>query len=118
MVVGALGATFLTTIPVAQAGIAWSAVTLGLLLAFAARPPALMRVSIVGMFALLHGYLHGAVLPPGANAWIHGLGLLPATALFLVAGVWLGQWFRDLQATRLLRIAGGVTVAAGVAALA
>ena len=118
MVVGILGAMFLPMIPAAQAGIAWSAVTLGLLLAFAARPPVLMGASIVGVFALLHGYLHGAVLPPGAGALIYGLGLLPATALLFVAGLWMGQWSRELQATRLLRIAGGVIAAAGVAAMA
>ncbi|MDJ0741702.1 MAG: HupE/UreJ family protein [Gammaproteobacteria bacterium] len=116
--VSACGATFLPTIPTAQAGVAWSALALGLLLTVAVRPPALLAASIVGIFALLYGYLHGMALPPGANAVIFGLGFLITTTLLLVAGVWMGRSSRQLQAAWLPRIAGGVVAAAGVLAMA
>jgi urease accessory protein len=118
MLVGALGGASLATILAPQAGIAWSAVALGLLLVFAVRPPVLLSGSVVGVFAGFHGYLHGAALSSGAGALSYGLGFLLATGLLLFAGLWMGQWAKDLQATRLLRIAGGVVAAAGAVAMA
>ena len=80
-------------VPWLETGIAASVLVLGLLLTLAAPLTAIARVSLVAVFALLHGIAHGAELPSTANAvgylmafatataLLHGLGLTFATGL-------------------------------------
>jgi urease accessory protein len=43
-------------------------------------------MAIVGLFALAHGYAHGAEIPEGANAWVFGAGFVAATSLIHALG--------------------------------
>ena len=43
-------------------------------------------MAIVGLFALAHGYAHGAEIPAGASAWVFGAGLVAATSLIHALG--------------------------------
>ena len=63
-VLGMLG----VPIPAVEAGIASSAVVLGLMVALAARPPLWVAALLVGAFAIFHGHAHGRELPAGADA--------------------------------------------------
>jgi urease accessory protein len=55
-------------LPGAEVAIAISAVVLGLMVALAVRLPIWTAAAVVGVFAIFHGYTHGAELPAGANA--------------------------------------------------
>ena len=50
-----------------ETGIALSAIALGAMVAFAAKPPLWVAALLVGGFAVFHGYAHGAELPVGAD---------------------------------------------------
>jgi urease accessory protein len=68
-------------IPVVEAGIAASVVVLGAVLVVGRRCLLSMAVMLTGMFAIFHGYAHGAEMPGGAAAALYCLGLVSATAL-------------------------------------
>jgi len=112
--VGGVTATLGLALPLAEAGISSSLLLLGLLLAFAARPPAVASVTLVALFAIFHGYAHGTALPPGASAIVYGLGLLASTTASLVLGVGLGRMSWGGLSAGLLRWTGGAIAAAGI----
>lgn len=105
-------------LPAVEAGIAVSAIVLGLLLAFASRlAPALAGV-LVAAFAVLHGHAHGNELPQAANALSYATGFLMATGLLHLAGIGLGGLLRWRAGRLALRTAGGAVALAGAALLA
>jgi urease accessory protein len=71
----------------AEAGIAGSVTALGLLIAFAVRPPLWASAGIVSSFALMHGYAHGLELPQHASPLLYGTGFIAATILLHLAGI-------------------------------
>src|SRR5215510_9517986 len=64
---GALGVLGMP-LPGVETGIALSAIALGAMVAFAARPPLCIAAILVGAFAIFHGHAHGTELPIGADA--------------------------------------------------
>jgi urease accessory protein len=114
MIGGALLAFGGVALPMVEGGIALSVLVLGLLCAFALRVPAALALGLTGVFALFHGYAHGAEASGSALAYVAGFSL--ATALLHGAGVVLG-----LKATAYrfaLPVLGGGIAAAGLAFLA
>jgi urease accessory protein len=104
-------------IPAVEAGIAASAVVLGLMVALAARPPLWVAAVLVGAFAVFHGHAHGAELPAGADAVAYSLGFVIATGLLHLAGIAFGL-LTGWPAGRLaVRTAGGAIALAGMAFL-
>jgi urease accessory protein len=113
-VLGILG----VPLPAVEAGIAGSAVVLGLMVAVAARPPLWIAAALVGAFAIFHGHAHGTELPGSANVLTYAIGFVIATGLLHLAGIsfgLLGQWRWGRTA---VRTAGGAIAVAGVAFLA
>jgi urease accessory protein len=105
-------------LPAVEAGIAGSAVILGLMVAVAARPPLWIAGALVGIFAVFHGHAHGTELPGSANPLTYAIGFVMATGLLHLAGIsfgLLGQWRWGPTA---VRTAGGAIAVAGVAFLA
>jgi urease accessory protein len=88
-VAGALGMAG-TPLPLAELGIALSVVVLGLAIASPRRLSALAAVTLVGFFALFHGYVHGAEMPAEISAFSYAAGFLAATALLHAIGAGLG----------------------------
>ena len=43
-------------------------------------------MAVAGLFALAHGFAHGAEMPALANAWVYGAGFVAATALIHALG--------------------------------
>ncbi len=104
-------------LPGVEIGIAVSVVVLGLAIALRATPPLAAGAAACAIFAIFHGYAHGAELPQGASGLGYGLGFVLATAALHGAGLALA----GLLATRaplLARVAGGGLALAGVAILA
>ena len=76
--------------PGIETGIALSGVILGLMVAFAAKPPLRIAGAIVALFAIFHGHAHGTELPEAANALTYAAGFVIATGLLHLSGIALG----------------------------
>ena len=104
-------------LPGVETGIAASAVVLGLVVAFQARPPLWVAAVVVGGFAIFHGHAHGTELPQAANPLTYAIGFVLATGLLHLLGIAFGLLVR-WPAGRLAVRAGGAAIAlAGVAFL-
>jgi urease accessory protein len=86
---GALGVLGVPMVGV-ETGIALSAIALGAMVAFAAKPPLWVAAALVGAFAVFHGYAHGAELPIGADAIAFSMGFVIATGMLHLAGIAFG----------------------------
>lgn len=114
---GALGVLGVP-LPLVEEGIAASALVLGLMVAFAVRPPLWVAALIVGFFALFHGHAHGTELPEAADAVAYSVGFVVATGLLHLAGIGLGLLVASRVGRIAVRTAGGVIALTGLAFLA
>lgn len=97
-------------------GIMASVLVLGILVAARVRLPVLPSCLIVGLFALFHGYAHGAEMPADASGLSYCLGFAIVTASLHGAGIALGLLMGRLEQRGLsymTPVAGGVVAAAG-----
>lgn len=101
-------------VPAVEAGIALSAIVLGAMVAFAARPPLWVAGILVGAFAIFHGHAHGTELPHAASAATYAIGFVISTGLLHLAGIGIGFADRLKFGTVALRVGGGAISAAGV----
>lgn len=106
VLVGVLTGVAGLTIPGLEAGIALTVATMGVLIAVAARLPSAVGVTMVGVFAVLHGNAHGHELPAAASA----IGLLFASAALVCGGRMLGRAIPALA----LKLSGAAIAATGV----
>lgn len=86
---GALGVMGVP-MPGVETGIALSGVMLGAMVALAAKPPLWVAAVLVGIFAIFHGYAHGAELPEAANAMTFAIGFVISTGLLHLGGIAFG----------------------------
>jgi urease accessory protein len=86
---GALGVLGVP-MPGVEVGIALSGVALGLMVAFAAKPPLWIAAVLVGFFAIFHGHAHGKEMPVSSNAMTYAVGFVIATGLLHLSGIALG----------------------------
>jgi urease accessory protein len=113
---GVLG-IFGVPIPAVEAGIAASAIVLGLMVALAVRPPLWSAALLVGAFAIFHGFAHGRELPAGANAVAFAAGFVIATGLLHLTGIAFGLLTRWPAGRIAVRGAGAVIALTGAAYL-
>ena len=110
---GALGILGLPILGV-ETGIALSAIVLGAMLLFKARPQLWIAAVIVGTFAIFHGYAHGAELPEAANAITYAVGFVLATGLLHLTGIVIGLltgWkIKAIPAGQMVIRASGVLI--------
>src|SRR3954453_12395251 len=104
---GALGVAGVP-LPGVEAGIALSAIALGMMVALAAKPPLWIAAVLVGAFAIFHGHAHGAELPIGADAVAFSMGFVMATGLLHLAGIAFGGLSHWPAGRIAVRAAGGV----------
>ena len=101
-------------LPGIEYGILLSIVAIALPVALALGMPITLAMLLVGVFAIFHGYAHGAELPAEAAAAPYIAGFALATALIHAAGLSLGLALGRLAiGLPALRIAGGTIVLAG-----
>ncbi len=99
-----------------ETGIAFSVLVLGIAIAADRKLPVMLAMAGVGVFAVFHGYAHGAEMPTVAAPVRYATGFMTGTALLHVAGVLIGDISQHYARGRvLLRVAGGAI--AGVGAL-
>lgn len=109
---GALGIMGIP-LPSVETGIALSAILLGLMVAFAARPPIWLAGMIVGFFAIFHGHAHGTELPAASNAYAYAAGFVISTGLLHLCGIGFGLLSRYPWGGIAIRTGGGAIAALG-----
>jgi urease accessory protein len=105
-------------LPAVELGIALSAIVLGLMVALAQRPPLAVSAIIVGLFAIFHGYAHGAELPASAGPLAFSVGFVFATGCLHATGILIGLIIKWPLGAKIIRIGGGAIAASGVYFLA
>ena len=100
-------------LPGVEIGIALSAILLGAMVAWEARPPLGLAASLVGFFAIFHGHAHGTELPAGHNGLLYSVGFVTATGLLHATGISIGLIHRWDWGKVALRVTGGAVGAAG-----
>jgi urease accessory protein len=101
-------------LPGVEAGIAVSVLVLGLAIAAVWRPVDPVPLILVAVFAVFHGYAHGAELPAAADPAAYAVGFVFATGLIHIFGIVIGTTFNKPLQGGLARGLGGVIAAGGV----
>ena len=98
-----------------ELGIALSVLVLGAAIAAERRIPVLLAMAAVGVFAVFHGYAHGAEMPTVAEPVRYAAGFLIGTAALHVLGLLIGDITQHYERGKVgLRVAGGVIAACGL----
>jgi len=106
------------TLPYVELGIASSVLILGVLVTRASRLPLTASMALVGLFAIFHGYAHGAEMVMGTSALWYSLGFMLATAALHVSGMGISLAAKQRASAQLLRFGGATIAASGVFLLA
>jgi urease accessory protein len=116
MSIGAITASVGVALTSVELMIALSLVVFGAAIAIVRRLPTVLTATAVSLFALFHGYAHGAEMG-GSSLLVFGGGFILSTALLHGAGLWVTLRARDLgqRAHLAIRVAG--CAIAGVGAL-
>jgi len=93
-------------LPLVEGGIAASVLALGLMIAFAWKAPSAVGVMLATVFALFHGYAHGAEMTAGASALTYCAGFLFSTALLHAGGLGFALMVKNAASERLVRVSG------------
>lgn len=109
---GALGVMGVP-LPSVEVGIALSALVLGCMVFFAARPPLWVAATIVGLFAVFHGHAHGTELPEAASPLAFSIGFVLATGLLHLCGILLSLLSRWRAGRAVVRGGGAIIALAG-----
>lgn len=97
-----------------EVGIASSVLVLGLAIAADRRVPVALAMAAVALFAIFHGYAHGAEMPTVAEPVRYAAGFLTGTAALHVLGVIIGDISQHYARGKvLLRYAGGAIAGVG-----
>ncbi len=113
---GALGIAGVS-LPAVEVGIALSGLVLGLMVAFAVKPPLAIAAVLVGIFAVFHGHAHGTELPEAASPVAYAAGFVIATGGLHLLGIALGYLTRAKYGEYIVRGAGALIALAGTAFL-
>ena len=99
MVGGGLGMAGLA-LPFAETMILASVLVLAGFVVARVKMPLWSGMAVAGLFALAHGFAHGAEMPAEANAWIYGAGFVAATALIHALGAAAALALRKAKTAR------------------
>jgi urease accessory protein len=113
LVGGGLGMTHVPILYV-EPGIFASVVALGLLVALAVELPIVVGAAILAIFALFHGYAHGAEVAESLNGIEYMVGFVLATAALHAVGVSFARIMTHFSLGPVVRIAGAACVLIGI----
>ena len=118
MVGGVLGMAGVPFVAV-ELGIAFSVFALGVALAADKSVPVLSSMIFVAIFAIFHGYAHGAEMPVVSKPALYALGFVTGTAGIHLLGVAVGLMVEKVpKGNWLLRAAGAGIAVVGLHMLA
>ncbi len=110
---GVLGMMGAAMAPV-EIGIAVSVLALGTAVALRWRAPVWIASLAVGIFAVFHGYAHGAELPSMADPVAFSAGFVVATGMLHVTGIVIGLIALRPAGTAVVRALGASIALAGI----
>jgi urease accessory protein len=116
---GILGANGIH-VPFVELGIALSVIVFGITVAFEVKAPVAIAASLAGLFAIFHGYAHGAEMPGSAGGLEYASGFMLSTALLHVAGIGFGVAVGKISqraGSYAVRVIGSVFALAGIGIL-
>ena len=87
------------------------------MVAFSSRLPLAASMGLVGIFAIFHGYAHGAEMAAEASAVWYSLGFMLATAILHSIGIGGGLAAGCGVPARLVRFSGAAIAASGLVML-
>lgn len=105
-------------VPFVEAGIAFSVIVLGAVVALGIKAPVAIMAGVVGLFAIFHGHAHGSEMPAAAGGLAYAAGFMLATAALHIAGIAAGFLIGKVSEHKgaiVMRSAGGIAALAGVA---
>ncbi|MBI2751894.1 MAG: HupE/UreJ family protein [Betaproteobacteria bacterium] len=114
MALGSLIGTIGVFVPFVEQGIVLSVLVFGVLVAAAVRLPLSVSALIVGLFAVFHGYAHGAEMPANTSGLAYGAGFLLATVFLHGVGICAALLARRVGRSSLVRLSGDVIASCGV----
>ncbi len=114
MAVGGILAMAGVPMPPVEVGIALSVLVLGAMIAFAVSAPIWLASLLVAVFAIFHGYAHGAELPSAADPVGYSLGFVLSTGLLHVVGIAIGLVADRPGGRKVVRALGAAIAAMGV----
>jgi urease accessory protein len=121
MAVGFLLGVGGVNLPFVELGIALSSVVIGGVAALGRPMPVIGAMALVGVFAIFHGFAHGAEMPADAGGAEYALGFMAATGLLHAAGLAGAMLVARLSGKYgklVAQIAGGVFAGGGIGVLA
>lgn len=113
MAIGGVMGILKLPLPFQEPAIALSALVLGAAVAIRLKTPFAVAAAIVAVFAIFHGYAHGAELPHAANPLAYGIGFVVATGLLHLCGISIGLLLRWPIGERLIRGMGAAIALLG-----
>jgi urease accessory protein len=113
MAVGGVLGILHVPLPMPEVMIALSALVLGAAVAVRMRLPFAAAAAIVAVFAIFHGYAHGAELPKSADPLAYGVGFVVSTGLLHLCGITIGTLTRWPSGERLIQGLGVVIALLG-----
>lgn len=116
MAVGGVLGMIGITLSFIELGIAMSVLVLGIVIAADKRLPILLAMLAVAVFAIFHGYAHGAEMPVAARPMLYGLGFMTGTAAIHLLGVGIGELSRQYEqkSKPVLRLTGSAIAVVGL----
>lgn len=104
-------------VPFVEQGIIGSVIILGAVVAWGGKMPLPAAMSLVGVFAMFHGYVHGTEMPLNAHGLEYSIGFILVTATLHALGMGLSLALRayvETSAMLVARVGGAAIAAAGV----
>ena len=106
MTIGAVIGILGIPLPYIDAGIATSAIVLGSMVIFNARPHLYIAFSLISFFAIYHGHPHGTALPDFGVPLLYAAGFVISTGLLHITGIMLGLLYRWRAGEYIVRSLG------------
>jgi urease accessory protein len=113
MAIGGVLGILHVPLPMPEVMIALSALILGAAVAVRVRLPFAAAAAVVAVFAIFHGYAHGAELPKSADPLAYGVGFVVSTGLLHLCGITIGTLTRWPAGERLIQGLGVVIALLG-----
>lgn len=115
MVLGGVTGTLGFDLSFVELGIGLSVVVLGAVVALGLRPDLAVAMALAGVFAMFHGFAHGAEMPATGSGLGYGAGFVLATGILHAIGLGVGLALSAGASARgrqaLQAIGGGVALA-------
>jgi len=114
MVIGGVLGFAGVSLPFAETGIIVSVIVLGTLISGAFKFTMAVSIGVVGLFAVFHGYAHGAEIAHGAGLITYSIGFVLATAALHIMGMLVGIGIQKRSFDKIVRLTGAAIALGGV----